>query len=208
MLLTLLLNRTGLSFKNKEKPVIISLTGPSGIGKGFIKEKLLQMYPFIEELAWFTTRQLRPNEHSNRAYVSLFEFNELVESDKIVLVQDLYGHRYGLKKEDLLPSSHLRLTELHPDNLEAALEINPEILVIGLTTPDLSLLRERISIIRKTETPAQIDERLAVAKVEIETIMRQKSHFAAVIGITKASEVSVFNQVLAVLAPHLSKKGG
>lgn len=188
--------------------MVISLSGPSGIGKGFVKERLLQVYPFIEELVWFTTRPLRPNEQrSNRIQVSLPEFNKLVESGKLVLVQDLYGHRYGLKKEDLLPGSLVRLTELHPDNLKEALKINPTILGIGFVTSDLSLLHRRLSVLRNTESTAEIEQRIAVAKIEIETILRQKSLFAAVIEVATASESLVFDQVLAVLTPHLTKKG-
>ena len=189
--------------------MIISLSGPSGIGKGFVKERLLQLYPYIKELAWFTTRLLRPNEQGgNRIHVSFPEFNQLVASDKLVLVQDLYGHRYGLKKEDLLPRQRVRLTELHPDNLLEAFKINPTILAIGFVTSNFLLLRKRLSVLRNTESAAEIEQRIAVAKIEIKTILRQKSLFASVIEVTKASETLVFDQVRAILTPHLIKKGG
>jgi len=191
--------------------MIISLSGPSGIGKGFIKERLLQIYPYIQELAWFTTRPLRPNEQGgNRIHIPLPEFNQLAESGELVLVQNLFGYRYGLRKEDLLPSqeSDIKLTELHPDNLLAALRINPAILAIGLVTFDLSLLYRRLSVFRNTENVAEIEQRITAAKIEIESILRQKSLFAAVIEVTKDSEAFVFDQVLAVLTPYLKKKGG
>jgi len=188
--------------------MIISLTGPSGIGKGFIKERLLQLYPHIEELAWLTTRSLRPNEQGgNRIHVSFPEFNQLVKLDELVLVQDLFGHYYGLRKKDLLPSSNIKLTELHPDNLLEALKINPEILTIGFVTFDLSLLHNRLSVLRKTESRVEIEKRVATAASEIETILRQKSLFTSVIEVTKAEEGLVINQVLTVLTSHLTKKG-
>jgi len=187
--------------------MIISLSGPSGIGKGFIKEQLLQAFPFIKELAWFTTRPLRPNEKAgNRISVSISEFDKLVETGKLVLIQDLYGHRYGLKKESLLPSQQFSLTEFHPDNLSLAMEINPEIIAIGLVTSDLSFLRRRLSVIRNTEITAEIEQRVAVAKVEIETILRHKPLFATVIEVAEVSESSIFDQVLVTLTPHLTRK--
>lgn len=187
--------------------MIISLSGPSGIGKGFIKEQLLQAYPFIKELAWFTTRPLRPNEKAgNRISVPISEFNNLVKTGKLVLVQDLYGHRYGLKKEDLFPSPQVKLTEFHPDNLRAAMEINPEIIAIGFVTLDLSFLHRRLSVLRNTESTAEIEQRIAVAKVEIETILQHKSLFAAIIEVTEASESSVFDIVLTVLTPYLPER--
>jgi guanylate kinase len=187
--------------------VIISLSGPSGIGKGFIKERLLQMYPHIKELAWFTTRPPRTKEHhGNRIHVLPPEFGELVESGELSLVQDLYGHRYGLRKEDLLSSSDIKLTELHPDNLLEALRISPTILAIGFVTFDPSLLYKRLSVVRKTESAVEIEQRVAMAKVEMETILRQKALFTSVIEVTEVGESLVLEQVLAVLTSHLTGK--
>lgn len=189
--------------------MIISLSGPSGIGKGFIKERLIQLYPHIQELAWFTTRPLRSNEQSgNRIHVSLPKFNQLSEFGELVLVQDLYGHRYGLSKEDMLPSSDTKLTELHPDNLLEALKINPEIFAIGLVTFDLSLLYKRLSVLRKTESSVEIEKRVTTAESEIKTILQRSSLFTSVIEITEVGESRVLDAVLAVLASHLTKKGG
>jgi len=189
--------------------MIISFSGPSGIGKGFVKERLLQVYPNIEELAWFTTRPLRPNEQcGNRIHVSLSKFNKFVKSNKLILLQDLYGHRYGLKKDGLLPSPHVKLTEFHPDNLKEALKINPEIFAIGFVTFDLSLLYNRLAIFRHTESSMEIKKRIAVAKIEIKSILRQKSLFMSVIEVSKTSEAKVFDQTLTILTPHLSEKGG
>jgi len=189
--------------------MIISLSGPSGIGKGFIKERLLQLYPHIQELAWFTTRTLRPNEQSgNRIHISLPEFNQLAGLGELVLTQDLFGYRYGIRKEYLLPSPGIKLTELHPDNLLEAIRINPAIFAIGLVTLDLPLLHKRLSILRKTESLAEIEKRVTMAKSEIETILQRRSLFASVIEVTEARESSVLDEVCAVLTPHLTKKGG
>jgi len=189
--------------------MIIALSGPSGIGKGFIGERLLQFYPHIQELAWFTTRPLRTNEQGgNRIHVSLPEFNRMVGFGELVLVQDLFGHRYGLRKEDLLPGLDTKLTELHPDNLLEALGINPAIFAIGLVTFDLSLLHRRLSVVRKTESPAEIEKRVATAKSEIETILQWRSLFASVIEVTEARESSMMDEVRAVLTPHLTRKEG
>ena len=189
--------------------MIVSLSGPSGIGKGFIKERLLQLYPHVQELAWLTTRPQRSNElqGSNRTHTPLPEFNELVGSGELVLVQDLFGHRYGLRKKDLLPSLDIKLTELHPDNLLEARRINPMIFAIGLVTFDLSLLHQRLSVVRKTESLAEIERRVATARSEIETILQLRSTFASVIEVDKANEDQILNKVCVILAPHLSKKG-
>jgi len=190
--------------------MIISLSGPSGIGKGFVKERLLQIFPQIQELAWFTTRPLRSNEQQggNRIHVSLSEFNQMAEFGEIVLVQDLFGHRYGLRKEDLFPSSDIKLTEVHPDNMLEAIRINPRIFAIGFVTFDLLLLRKRLSVIRKTESPAEIEKRVKNATSEIETILRRRSLFASVIEVTEAKESLVLDEVCTVLKSQLENQGG
>lgn len=188
--------------------MLIALTGPSGIGKGFIKEKLLQVYPFIKELVWFTTRGPRPNEQkSNRIFVSQKEFNTLVTSDKLALVQnDLFGHSYGINKEDLLPSSSIKLTEIHVDNIKQALKINPTILVIGLVTHDFSIIRNRLSFIRKTENLIEIEKRIISAKVEIETILSNKDLFASIIEVNDDLEDIILEQVISVLTNNLKER--
>jgi len=189
--------------------MIISLSGPSGIGKGFIKERLLQLYPYIKELAWFTTRPLRSNEQSgNRIHVSLSKFEKLIKTNELILVQNLFGHRYGLRKKDLLPCSDIKLTELHPNNLSEALKVNSAIFAIGFVTFDFSLLHKRLFVVRKTENPEEIEERVAIAKSEIKTILQRRSLFVSVIEVIEAEEALVLDKVLTILTPYLIKKGG
>jgi hypothetical protein len=126
---------------------------------------------------------------------------------ELVLIQDLFGHRYGLRTEDLLPTTGIRLTELHPDNISEALKINPAIIAIGFVTFELSLLHKRLTVVRETESLAEIEKRIAMAKGEIRTILRQRSLFTSVIEVAEANEHLVFDQVLAILTPYLQKGG-
>lgn len=190
--------------------MIIALSGPSGIGKGYVKERLLRLYPCIQELAWFTTRPLRPNEQSggNRIHIAVSEFNRMTNVGELVLVQNLFGHRYGLRTEDLLPTTDIKLTELHPNNMSEALNINPAIIAIGFVTFELSLLYKRLAVIRKTESLIEIEKRVAMAEIEIGAILQLRSLYTSVIEITEAKEHMVFDEVLAILTPHLQKEGG
>lgn len=154
--------------------MIIAFSGLSGIDKGYIKERLLQLYPYIQELAWFTTRTLRSNEQGsgNRIPVSVSEFNRMADISELVLIQDLFGHRYGLREKDLFPTTGIKLTELHPNNVSEVLKINPAIITIDFVTSELSLLYKRLAVIRKTESFAEIEKRVATAEDEIKTILR------------------------------------
>ncbi len=187
--------------------MIVALCGPSGIGKGYVKERILQIYPFIQELTWFTTRSLRPNEKrdGNRIPVSVSEFNRMAEIGELVLVQELFGHLYGLREEDLFPTRDVKLTELHPKNVSEALKVNPAIIVIGFVTPDLSLLYKRLAVVRKTESAEEIDKRVAMAEDEIRIMLQQRSLFTSVVEVVEAREHVVFDEVLEILDSHLEK---
>ena len=164
----------------------------------------MRVYPFIKEVPWITTRSLRLNEkYSNRISVSCIEFDRLIKSDNLVLIQDLYGYRYGVKKESLFPDSCTKLTELHPKNLKEAFKINPEIIAIGLITSDFLLLQERLFVLRKTESKVEINKRIAEAENEIKIILQLKELFRSIIEVSRDSEASVFDQVLAILNPYI-----
>lgn len=183
--------------------VIIAFSGPSGIGKGFIKEGLLRHHPHMKELEWLTTRSLRTNEEGgNRIHMPAEQFALLVQSDEIVLVQKHFGHQYGLKRGNLSPSQETKLTELHPSIVAEALRINPDIILIGLVTFDLSLLRKRLTVIRKTENAAEIEKRLARAEDEIKMILRQRELFASVVEVSEAKEPFLIDEIRSIL-PNL-----
>ena len=170
--------------------MIIALSGPSGIGKGYFKEAVLSKYPSIQELIWYTTRALRPNEH-NRKSISENEFNALLDAGKLVLPQGMFGHRYGIALDDLSRESGDWLTEIHPYVISEAKRINPKIVTIGMITEDIGLLRERLSVRRKTETPAEIEARLSVAEQEMAAIKASSELFDELIIITRDNESSV-----------------
>lgn len=189
--------------------MIIAFSGPSGIGKGYVKERLLTHYPQIEEIAWLTTRPLRANEltASNRVSVSNEVFEKLRDSGQLSLVQGVFGHYYGVRGSDLLLAKGIRLTELHPYVVGEALQVNPRIVLIGMTTPDLELLHERLSLVRRTDTPEEIVKRVAAAELEMGAILDKRSFYRAIVEVTKQNEGEVFEQILTILEPILNERG-
>jgi len=109
--------------------------------------------------------------------------------------------------DDLLPTPDIRLTELHSDNISEALKINPEIIVIGFVTFELSLLHKRLAVVRKTESLAEIVRRVATAEIEIRKILQQRSLYTSVIEVAEVNEHLILDEVLATLTPYLQKGG-
>ena len=184
--------------------MIIALSGPSGIGKGFMKESVLAGYPDAKELVWYTTRAPRPNE-TNRKSISEEQFASLADAGKLALVQGIFGHRYGVAVDDLLEKSGIWLTEIHPFVVADAKQINSELRLIGLVTDDLDLLRERLTLRRKTEKPDEIGLRLKTAIDEMESIKKNAPMFERIVTISRDNESSIPIIAQEIVLNHLKE---
>ena len=174
--------------------MLIALSGPSGIGKGFIKETALKRYPMLTELQWLTTRPLRDGEgrRGNRVSISPTRFDSLVSRELCALVQELHGNRYALLRSHLLDASRPRLTEIHPGNAQEAVQLRPDVFLIGLTTDDLSLLGERLS--KRGEAGA--NERLLAAQAEMALLAKVRHFYHAVFSVSRETVDVVREEVL------------
>jgi len=182
--------------------MIISITGPSGIGKGYIVRGLTSQHPNIKELIWITTRNLRVDQQDdcNRRHVSLEEFRLLEKQRKLIFVQELLGNYYALRSADICDSSEqVYITEFHIDNLEKALDLGSQVISIGLIPSSISFLRKRLKLYRGTEDDHEIDKRIESAKIEIERIRERTLLFSKVIEISESTENNILSCVLEFL---------
>ena len=177
--------------------MLIALSGPSGIGKGFIKSAVLTRYPSLTELPWLTTRPLRIGEdrEGNRIIIIPSRFDQLVSRERVVLVQELYGHRYAVLKKHLLDASRPRLTEIHPGNAHEVVRIRPDIHLVGFTTNDFELLRERLT----KRGDANVDERMLVAQAEMAQLMDLQHLYHTVFPVSKKTEETLCSDVLRLI---------
>lgn len=185
--------------------MIIAFSGPSGIGKGYAKEAILNLDPEIKEIVWYTTRELRPGE-KNRKSLTEAEFDLLERAGKLALVQKIFGHRYAVEKSALLDSEDIFLTEIHPHVVAEAKSINSNLVLIGMVTNDTELLRERLSLRRKTESPSEIDCRVRAAMEEISEIRDQSELFTATICVNRDNETKIAPTVQTLFATLMKKE--
>lgn len=186
--------------------MLITITGPSGSGKGFIKEKIIQKIPSIKELSWLTTRPPRNNNpENNRINIGDREFEKMMGSDQLILVQKLYGNFYGLRKNDLLmDNSEILFTELHIDNfLKVANQFN--FFSIALMPTSLSILENRLKK-RETEDSDQIKVRISVAKKEVQKMEENRALFSITVDFSGDFEKSSIAELLQKL--DYAIKGG
>jgi guanylate kinase len=88
---------------------VFVITGPSGVGKGTLIERLLEAIPELELSISATTRQPRPGEVDGRDYhfLSPEEFRSRLEGGEFLEHASYSGNHYGtLRSEvDATPSS-------------------------------------------------------------------------------------------------------
>lgn len=185
--------------------MFITLTGPSGVGKGHLTSSI-QSALNAKIVPWTTTRKPREDEDrlGNRHFVSKEDFNQLRLTGLLVGVQELYGEFYGLEKQflGLVEQDALHICEINSANV---LEMFPFIrhrFSIALITEDYELLRERIVRREPTIGNNTLSDRLEVAIREVERIKAHSSQFHLLINIDICPENAV-----AVMAIEALKKG-
>jgi guanylate kinase len=143
---------------------IITLTGPSGIGKGYVKEHLRAAYPFVEPKV-ITTREPRESvELSDRCFICDEEFQKRLAAGELILVQEIHNKMYGFEKSAFECDGYV-LTELHIDNVEAFRTQFPDAYMIGLTTDSQNLLHNRLKLRGETQTEQALRLKNAVQEL-------------------------------------------
>jgi guanylate kinase len=164
-----------LSERMTRRGILFLVSAPSGAGKSTILNSLRP----DEDLAYSiscTTRAPRPGEIPGEDYhfVSRQEFAGFIEKDELLEHAEVHGQYYGTCREPVLANLRRGVDVImdldvqgarHMRNLDH--EIRDALVDIFLLPPSLDELRHRL-IKRGTESPAQVETRLANAAAEME----------------------------------------
>ncbi len=151
---------------------LIVLTGPSGVGKGTLMQKLLQLHPELYYSVSATTRSPRPGEINGQNYyfITRSQFEKLVAQGEFLEWAEFAGNYYGTPRAAVLEqiqSGKLVILEIE---LEGARQIRasyPNALSIFILPPSFSELEKRIRG-RGQDSQEAIARRLNRAQEEIE----------------------------------------
>ena len=151
---------------------VFVITGPSGVGKGTLIEKLLEAVPELELSVSATTRDPRPGEADGRDYHFLTseEFAERVEGRAFLEFADYSGNRYGTLREEVerrLDAGRSVVLEIEVQGARQVREAMPEAVQIFISPPSPEALRERL-VGRGTDPREAIERRLHTAEDELE----------------------------------------
>jgi guanylate kinase len=155
-----------------EKGKVFVITGPSGVGKGTLIERLLDAVPELELSVSATTRRPRAGEVDGRDYHFLTpeEFERRVESADFLEHANYSGNRYGTLREEVerrLAEGRSVVLEIEVQGARQVREAMPEAVQIFIAPPDSSALRERLEG-RGTDSHEAIARRLRTAEIELE----------------------------------------
>lgn len=158
------------------KGILFVISGPSGVGKGTIKEAVLPEVGALLESISATTRQPRGNEVNGREYFFLTpgEFNNWIQQDKFIEWANVYSNMYGTPREFVLKNLEQGNDVLLEIDIQGALQVKatmPEGVFIFIAPPSIEDLVNRLCN-RDQDSLESIAARLAASEVEM-TFMPQ-----------------------------------
>jgi guanylate kinase len=150
---------------------VFVITGPSGVGKGTLIERLLESVPGLELSVSATTRKPRPGEVDGRDYHFLApeEFERRVAAGDFLEHATYSGNRYGTLRSEVdrrLATATSVVLEIELQGARQVRAAMPESVQVFVAPPSPEALRERLQR-RGTDSEDAIVERLRVAEREL-----------------------------------------
>jgi guanylate kinase len=149
------------------------VSGPSGVGKGAIVERLLGVLGDVQLSISATTRPARPGEVGGVHYYFLepAAFQAVIDRGGFLEWADVFGRRYGTPRapvEQALAAGRDVLLEVNVDGARQVRAGTDEAYLVFIKPPSLAELERRLRQ-RGTECEDQVRHRLTAATEELRT---------------------------------------
>lgn len=156
------------------KPLLIVISGPSGVGKDTIMQRMKERGMPFHFVVTATTRPKRDNEEHGRDYffVSKEEFARMIEHNELIEYAIVYNDYKGIPKQQVrkaLDSGKDVLMRLDVQGAETVRKLAPEALLIFMTTDSEEELVTRLKA-RNSETKDELALRIATARKELKRV--------------------------------------
>jgi len=153
------------------EPLLIVISGPSGVGKDTVIERMKERQLPFHFVVTATTRPPRPNEVHGVDYyfVSKDEFADMIDKGELLEYAIVYDDYKGIPKADVrqaLASGKDVIMRIDVQGAATVRELCPDALLIFLTTESEEELVRRLQE-RKSENTEGLRLRIATARREM-----------------------------------------
>lgn len=155
-------------------PLLIVISGPSGVGKDTVLQRLKERNVPFHFVVTATSRPRRASEVHGRDYffVSPEEFKAMIDANELLEYALVYDDYKGIPKQqvrDAFRSGKDVVLRIDVQGAATIRRLMPDALLIFLAAADLRELMDRL-IARKTETVADLAKRMTTATAEMDKI--------------------------------------
>ncbi len=161
-------------FGHQPYPLMIVISGPSGVGKDSVVKRLLEKAPSLAFVVTAASRDPRPGEVHGVDYffIPREEFERKIAAGDFLENAVVYGELKGILKEEVqrkIDSGRDVVMRIDVQGAATIRQKAPDALLIFLTTNDEEELVQRLTA-RKTETVEKLRIRIETAKKEMERV--------------------------------------
>ncbi len=160
-----------MSERRPQQGLLVCVSGPSGVGKGTVIQRLRALEPRILHSVSVTTRPIRAGEKDGVSYhfLSRAQFEQQISNGEILEYDEYCGNYYGTPlrplQEAIAAGVDVVMDVTVPGSL-AVLEQMPAAVSVFLLPPTFAELRRRLTG-RGTESAAEVRRRLEKARSEL-----------------------------------------
>ncbi len=167
-------DRGQVPYRPPSRPLLIVLSGPSGVGKDAVLTRMRASGYSPEYITTVTTRRQRDRERDNVDYhfVSMEQFQEMTARNELLEWANVYGNWYGVPKQPVKQALEKGQDTIVKVDVQGAATIRkalPQAVFIFLMPPSIEELIARLKQ-RHTESSFDLALRIKTAEDEIKQL--------------------------------------
>ncbi|MDO8750004.1 MAG: guanylate kinase [Dehalococcoidia bacterium] len=153
-------------------PLLVVISGPSGVGKDAVLERMKRTHEGWHFVVTATTRPKRPGERDGVDYLFMepSEFQSLLAQDGFLEYAEVYGRYYGVPRGQVEKALQAGKDVIVKTDVQGARTIRaklPDALLVFLAPPDMHELERRLRQ-RMSETAEELQRRIQTAQLEMD----------------------------------------